>query len=403
MTSFNAAMRKAANLTRSYNLLEATRVIQDALAGRQPSARGNQAPNPVPLALPKPAKALDEGKQDASASEFQPATGPADVADQLAGSGAGKPLRRPLGEVVRTLREGRLNISPRLFARVERRPEIDRPSGAQYLTRSFSSSSGVRNYKLYIPANNGHRPRGLIVMLHGCSQNPDDFAVGTAMNDLAELHGLIVAYPHQTTANNPSSCWNWFRPADQMRGHGEPAILAGITRELASEFNVGREQTFAAGMSAGGAMAMVMAETYPDLFAGVGIHSGLDYKSASDVASAFAAMRGLSHSRAAASPPAAFAVRTILFHGGSDTIVHPSNADRISARLRSTAVHVSSKTQRGEGYTRVTLGSERASLFETWSVDDLGHAWSGGNSAGSFTDQRGPDASAEMVRFFLEK
>lgn len=405
MTSFNAAMRKAANLTRSYNLTEATRVIQDALAGRQPSACGNHAPNPLPLALPKPAKDVEEGEQDASATEFQPTTGPADVAHQLASSGARERLRRPLGEVVRILREGRLSISPRLFARVEHRPERHAPSGAQYLTRSFSSSAGARSYRLYIPANNDHRPRGLIVMLHGCSQNPDDFAVGTAMNHLAELHGLIVAYPHQSTANNASSCWNWFRPADQMRGHGEPAILAGITRELAAEFKVGREQTFAAGLSAGGAMAMVLAETYPDLFGAVGIHSGLDYRSASDVASAFAAMRGSSYSRPAASRSRSneFVVRTIVFHGESDQIVHPSNADRISARVRSAAAaHVSLETQRGDGYTRATFSSGKASLFEKWSVDDLGHAWSGGDSAGSFTEQRGPDASAEMVRFFLK-
>jgi poly(hydroxyalkanoate) depolymerase family esterase len=239
-------------------------------------------------------------------------------------------------------------------------------------------------------------------MLHGCSQTPDDFAAGTAMNDLAEVHGLLVAYPHQTRANNPSSCWNWFRPEDQTRGQGEPAILAGLARELASEFNLGREQTFVAGLSAGGAMAMVMAETYPDLFGAVGIHSGLDYQSASDVASAFAAMRG-SHAPPVASTQPDVTVRMIVFHGAADLTVHPSNADRISARLRlSAAPNTISNTQRCDGHTRVTLGPENAPLFETWSVDNLGHAWSGGNSAGSFTDERGPDASAEMVRFFLE-
>jgi poly(hydroxyalkanoate) depolymerase family esterase len=405
MTDFNAAMRKAANLTRAYNLVEATRVIQDALAGRRPAASGDQATNPLPLALPKPEKALAKGNDDASASAPKFEAASVDIAAQRPGNAATAPAKRqrkPLGEIVRILREGRL-LAPRLLERAEQRPEIKTPSGAQYLTRTFSSTAGVRSYKLYIPANSGRQPRGLIVMLHGCNQNPDDFAAGTAMNDLAEMNGLLVAYPHQTRANNPSACWNWFRPKDQMRGRGEPAILAGIARELASEFNLGRKRTFVAGLSAGGAMAMVMAETYPDVFGAVGIHSGLDYQSASDVASAFAAMRGSRSPQVVSPQPDKFTVRTIVFHGASDRTVNPSNADRISARLRlSAAPHTISKTQRCDGYSRVTFGPEKAPPLETWSVDNLGHAWSGGNSAGSFTDERGPDASAEMVRFFLE-
>lgn len=398
MTDFGAAMRRAANLTRSYNLLEATRVIQDALAGRRPATPEHESDKPLLLASPERADDPAQAHHDDA-----PHTGGNDRI-RLAHPTATAPLaraRKPLGEVVRILREGRRLTSPRLFDRREQRPHIDVPEGARYVTRAFSSADGSRSYMLYSPARDRKRLRGLVVMLHGCTQDPDDFAIGTAMNELAEIHGLLIAYPHQTRAHNPSACWNWFRPGDQLRGQGEPAIVAGLARELASEFGLGREQTFVAGLSAGGAMAMVLAETYPDVFAAVGVHSGLDYRSAIDVASAFTAMRGAAAPRVVGSRPAESTVRTIVFHGASDPTVHPSNADRIAARLHATDAQSDMSTQRGAGYTRVTLGPEHAPTFEKWSVDGLAHAWSGGNPAGSFTDARGPSASAEMVRFFL--
>ena len=396
MTDFSAAMRKAAGLTRSYNLLEATRVIQDALRGRAPGARDAQATKRPPLLLAKPeTTAADDRENDAGQA---PKSAAARLLSRMPARKAAAPSprpRKPLGETVRLLREG-FPVARGLLDRAKPLPEIKVPPGAQYVTRSFSCADGMRSYKLYIPTA---RPRGLVVMLHGCQQSPDDFAIGTAMNEVAESNDLLVAYPHQAQLNNPSSCWNWFRPADQMRGQGEPAILAGIAQEVASEFGLRRDRTFAAGLSAGGAMAMVMAETYPDVFAAVGVHSGLDYKSASDVVSAFAAMRGTAAPQSVASQRARSTVRTIVFHGALDQTVHPSNAERISDRLH--ARHAKPVTKRGPGYTRTTFGPAKTPIVETWSVDGLGHAWSGGNAAGSFTDARGPNASAEMVRFFV--
>ena len=395
MTDFTAAMRQAAKLTRSYDLLGATRIIQQALSGRQSAARQSQDMKPPPPALPRPEIIQAEDHRE---RELRPALTRAKVAPQLANRATAPAprLRKPLGEVVRLLREGQIP-SARLLDRAKQPFQIKVPAGAQYLTRSFSCSAGTRSYKLYVPAT---RPRGLVVMLHGCNQSPDDFATGTAMNDVAETNSLLVAYPHQARPHNPSSCWNWFRSSDQMRGKGEPAVLAGIVHELASEFRFGREQTFVAGLSAGGAMAMVMAETYPDLIGAVGIHSGLDYKSANDVASAFAAMRGSPAPWVSASQPARPTVRTIVFHGAADRTVHPANAEQISDRIcgpRRDSLH----TEHGAGYTRSIVGPRKRPTLEVWSVQALGHAWSGGNPAGSFTDAQGPCASVEMVRFFV--
>lgn len=308
---------------------------------------------------------------------------------------AGPPRTRlPLGETIvrlRSLRPGKAGPAQR-----------PAPAGDPRFTQeSFAGPAGARPYKLYRPA----RPaRAVVVMLHGCSQNPDDFAAGTGMNALAEAHGLVIVYPQQLAAANQAACWNWFQPSDQGPGRGEPAILAGIVEQARTRHAVAVDRVFVAGLSAGGAMAAILGTAYPELISAVGVHSGLPVGAASDVASAFAAMRN--------GPPGhrrpAGAVRTIVFHGSADTTVHPVNGAQVArdalAALGAvgTEATISGRAPGGRGFTRrVVHDRDGRPAVEHWQIDGAGHAWSGGDGAGSFTDPAGPDASAEMVRFFL--
>jgi len=259
-----------------------------------------------------------------------------------------------------------------------------------------------------VPAGAEGRTLPLVVMLHGCTQNPDDFALGTRMNRLAEERGFLVAYPEQPSSANHSACWNWFHRSHQTRDEGEPKIIAGIARAVMEEFGVESGRVFVAGLSAGGAMAAVMAATYPDLFAAAGIHSGLPYAAASDLISGFAAMRG-SAKPASSRPRSRGGVRTIVFHGSSDGTVAPSNAEAILSDVRAGLPGPAEVLRRqgeagGRAYVRTIVADPRGVPHaEAWAIEGLGHAWSGGSREGSFTDERGPDASREMLRFFLEE
>lgn len=291
-------------------------------------------------------------------------------------------------------------------ARSETRSRSDVSAGANFARQTFSCSAGSRDFQLYVPASANDEPNALIIMLHGCTQTPEDFAAGTAMNALAEAHGFIVAYPAQSRGANQQTCWNWFSRGDQKRDRGEPSIIAGLTRQLCEAHSIPATRTFVAGLSAGGAMAVIMGETYPELYSGVGVHSGLPYGAARDVSSAFSAMGGKPLPGAIQqqlTPP-----RTIVFHGSSDSTVHPLNGDMVArnaepAGLSAQLQRTESGTSAGRSFERrTTLGANGQSSVEHWIIDGLGHAWSGGNTAGSFTDPNGPDASTAMVRFFLE-
>jgi poly(hydroxyalkanoate) depolymerase family esterase len=286
------------------------------------------------------------------------------------------------------------------------------PAGGRFIEAIYSNAAGSRSYKLYIPSGYHGQAVPLVVMLHGCTQSPDDFAAGTRMNVVAEEQTCLVVYPAQASDANPAKCWNWFRPGDQRRDLGEPSLIAGITREVMRDYVVDAQRVYIAGLSAGAAAAAVMGATYPDLYAAIGVHSGLACGAASDLPSAFAAMRqgevrspsrydGLAAGREAPTVP------TIVFHGDRDTTVHPRNGDHVIAQCKgTTSAHTQVHRGRiaaGHTYTRtVHVDASGRTILEHWEIHGAGHAWSGGSPAGSYTDPRGPDASREMLRFFLE-
>lgn len=300
--------------------------------------------------------------------------------------------------------------------------EAQHPTG-RFETHAFSNDAGQRSYKVYVPSAQPEGPRAMIVMLHGCTQSADDFATGTQMNRLADKHGFLVVYPEQNPQANPSKCWNWFNPQDQQRGTGEPSLIAGITRKVADTHGADVHRIFVAGLSAGAAMAVVLGETYPELFSGVGAHSGLPYGSAHDIPSALATMKGgrsgtrgpMNTPVAAATPSkkALQAVPTIVFHGDRDHTVQQANGTRILQQvLDAHGAQAMAGTWRTDTQTGITPGGQRFSRtvhadingrspIESWTVHGAGHAWSGGHASGSYTNAKGPDASAEMVRFFM--
>lgn len=324
---------------------------------------------------------------------------PAAAAEHRATGPLGGPVGRRLGDVLNLLNSRRGGF-PMPKARPVRTPGSDDP---RFTSHALTTAAGALSYKLFVPEDRD-RDLALILMLHGCTQDPDDFARGTRMNRLADEFGVVVAYPHQPRSANANGCWNWFDRRHQSPGAGEPAKLAALAQALSGEFGIAPERVFAAGLSAGAAMADVLAETYPEVFPKVGLHSGLPYGAAHDVMSAFAAMKGdATVQRSIASGGAS---RKIIIHGTADQTVHASNGDRIFEEMRArhpdSTLIVSDVKSSGKSATRQALISTSGKVWaEYLPIEGAGHAWSGGDRVGSFTDPDGPDASREMVRFFL--
>ncbi len=294
----------------------------------------------------------------------------------------------------------------------------------------FSDAIGDHPYFVYTPESyHIGAPVPLFVMLHGCTQTALDFASGISMNQAAEQHGFIVMYPQQTINFNQNRCWNWFLHSNQQRGSGEPASIVGMIQEMqasAAMWNIDPHRIYVAGLSAGAAMSVILGATYPDVFAAIGVHSGLEYQAATALAQAAKAMR-----RAGPDPlqqgSAAYAemgsqrriVPVIVFHGMADKVVAPMNGDQVVQQWMHTNFLTSDKTYSAdyhqpssistgkvkEGYSYLTaLWNDQSgkTVQAYWKIDGMGHAWSGGNPAASYTDPRGPDATSAIYRFFMD-
>jgi poly(hydroxyalkanoate) depolymerase family esterase len=385
------AMAEATRLTRQGRLAEATALIQQTLASTSVTRRTPDAPS--------------AGQETGSTPGRYPAPPPALPAGQ------GTQLRRALPGWVtrrRTLpsrddRDLRRPLQPAA-------PAVNRPAG-QFEAFSYTNAAGTRAYRLYIPASRAGGPLPLVVMLHGGTQDAATFAAATGMNDLAERQGFLIAYPEQPPSANPGKYWNWFVPGHQRRDAGEPSLIAGITRQVTERYGADATRVYVAGFSAGGAMAAVMAAVYPDLYAAAGVHSGLPYAAAGNMAAAFAAMKqGPSRP---ARPPAR-PLPLIVFHGDRDATVAPANAAGLiegalaaagpnRSPVTPTAAVTTGQVPGGHAYSRTRYQDPAgAALAERWIIHQGGHAWSGGSPHGSYTDPRGPDASAELIRFFDE-
>ena len=395
-------MAEALRLTQQGRLAEATAIIQRTLGGTFAPAPGSTD------VADEPGETARRTVNEAAQPEAPPRPNPArkhvlrPAPKQPRGF---RGMEFPLGELPGSMPLPTEDVPASIVV----------PAGGRFVERSYTNRAGTRAYKVYIPSGYVGQAVPLIVMLHGCTQNPDDFAAGTHMNALAEEHTFLVAYPAQAQNANMSKCWNWFQAAEQRRGQGEPSLIAGITCEVVGEYHVDAGRVYLAGMSAGGAMAAILGVTYPDLYAAVGVHSGLAPGAAQDLSSALTAMQGggpaTVRQDTSVGGESAPKVPAIVFHGDRDTTVHPRNADHLLAHYQaadgrngkpaSPATVRRGQVPDGYAYTCATHhDAEGRAVVEQWTIHGLGHAWSGGSRPGSYTDPKGPDASAEMVRFF---
>ncbi len=284
-------------------------------------------------------------------------------------------------------------------------------AAGQFLADSF----GGRSYKLYVPSSYTGQPLPLVLMLHGCTQDPDQFATGTNMNAVAEAHGFFALYPDEPATAQSLKCWQWFDPAHQQRGAGEPAALVALVDHVASQYAVDGARTFAAGLSAGAAMSVVLGATYPDRFSAIAVSAGLEYAAAASLAGASTAQLDggpdpATQAKAAATAMLAVArpVRVLVFHGTADAIVAPVNGDQVATQWRDTDAMLGAAVSSAPDATEMAQAPGGRSYTTTrwgdWvqkvAVDGMGHAWSGGAAAGSYTDPSGPNASELAWAFF---
>ena len=387
--SFSQAMRNATRLTSVGKLLDATRLIQRALVNAapqvwpqdKPNARTDTRPNAHPDVRHTPASAANDPKVERQGFDAPPQViilpAPArPVADAPTETATEAPSRK-----------------------------------ASFTQHAFAFEGDSYPYRLFIPSAPASSasdagPMPLIVLLHGCKQDALDFSNGTAMNVLAEERQVMVLYPEQITSANALRCWNWFEPSHQQAARGEPGMIAALTQKIMRKHDADPGRVYIAGLSAGGAMAAVVSGLYPDIFAAVGVHSGLAAGAARDVMSAFAAMR--SGAKGSASP----VIPTIVFHGSADKTVHPDNGTHITdaalAALKTSGLmlvktHSTGSKNSDEKTERVVYSTADGKPYiENWRIDAGVHAWSGGDAAGSYTDPDGPSASAAMLAFFLQ-
>lgn len=290
-------------------------------------------------------------------------------------------------------------------------PGSDPSLGNRSLDGSYTDDIGTLKYELYLSSALRKRPP-LFVMLHGASQTASDFAIGTRMAEVVEECGGIALFPEQSRSAHPFGSWNWYDTRHQLAEGGEPSLIVGLTRKIAADHGADQRRIYVAGMSSGGAMAVILGQAFPGVYAAVGVHSGIPRGAAHDLMSALRTMNSGPPESWTERPEPSHLIPTIVFHGDRDRTVHPLNAMAVIAQaLRregesaETADTLSAGPTPMPGGREVTLTTHRrdaaTSDAELWIVHGIGHAWTGGSAKGSYTDESGPDATREMLRFFL--